>query len=137
MLTELQSLGTSRSADFASGVPAFPLKYQLGWTSSCLEQLMWKRRESRGPGILNHCGWPWYQLQLWYCAGTFRLAEEKGLETRPVLLMFVTFSFKDSAAGAPSGPWCSSEVVSLLLLWRFSRESWVGLKRKNESLEAL
>lgn len=50
MLTKLQSLGISRSGYFASGVLAFPLKYQLGWTSSCLEQLMWKRMETRGAG---------------------------------------------------------------------------------------
>lgn len=50
MLTKLQSLGISRSSYFASGMLAFSLKYQLEWTSSCLEQLMWKRTETRGAG---------------------------------------------------------------------------------------
>lgn len=39
-----------------------------------------------------------------------------------VLVMFAaTLSFKlvlDSAAGAPLGPCCSFEVVSVLLIWR-------------------
>lgn len=53
--------------------------------------------------------------------------EEKELQTHPL----VPFVFRrschrssggqvlDSAAGAPSGPCYSSEVVSLLLIWRF------------------
>lgn len=68
-----------------------------------------------------------------------------------VLVRFVTtpssklvLAQVDSAAGAPSGPCCSSDAVSLLLMWRgffpLSKgkvQLFVGLKRENESLEAL
>lgn len=90
-------------------------------------------------------------------AGTVVLPEEKELETHPLVpLLFQSschgssgdvcnLSFKlllDSAAGAPSGACCSSEVVSAAdmegFFCFFQREgSVVGLKRKNESLEAL
>lgn len=79
MLTKLQSLGISRSAYFAFGVLAFPLKYQLGWTSSCLEQLMWKRMETggAGAGILKFLV---LAQPLWLASGVGAELDQAGLK---------------------------------------------------------
>lgn len=87
---------------------------EQGWAGglSCTQMKLEGCSSSAGTNFLRKRSWKHVQLFLCF---------SRGAVGEVVVMFAASLSSKlllDSAAGAPAGPCCSSEVVSLLLVWR-------------------